>query len=186
MARPRSEAARQKMLDAVTELALAHGVRAVTIDEVARLSGVAKTTIYRHFPSKNELIITALDGITPVPEAPDTGRFRDDLVQLLGNVMPIFCDRNLRALYLDILATATFDQELAELQHSMMQGRGQALASIVERAKQRGELPADLHLDVAFELIEGPLIVRSMTDPASLEDLDLESLVDRIIARLHA
>ena len=186
MARPRSEAARQKMLDAVTELALTHGVRALTIDEVARRSGVAKTTIYRHFPSKNELIVTALDGITPVPEVPDTGCLHDDLVQFLGSVMPIFASRNLRALFLDVMATAIFDEELAELQHSMMQGRGQALASIVEQAKERGELPADLDLDAAFELIEGPLIVRSLGDPASLDDLDLEELVERIIARLHA
>jgi len=185
MARPRSEEARQKMLDAVTELALTRGVRALTIDEVARRSGVAKTTIYRHFPSKNQLIVTAIDGITPVPEVPDTGCLHDDLVQFLGNVLPIFADRDLRALFLDIMATAVFDQELAGLHHSMMEARGQALASIVTRAKARGELPDDMAMDVAFVLIEGPLIVRSLSDPATLDDLDLERLVERIIARLN-
>ena len=186
MARPRSEEARHKMLDAATELALDVGIRAFTVDELARRSGVAKTTIYRHFPSKNELIITALDGVTPVPDTPDTGNLHDDLVSFLGNVLPIFASPKLRALFLDVLAAATFDEELAELQAAMMSGRGAALLTIIERARARNEIPPDIDNDTAFELIEGPLIIRSLSNPAQVEQLDLEDLVATIIRRLHA
>lgn len=186
MARPRSSEARQKMLDAATELALDVGIRAFTVDELARRSGVAKTTIYRHFPSKNELIITALDGVTPIPEVPDTGNLHDDLVIFLGNVLPIFASAKLRALFLDIFAAATFDEELAALQSSMMNGRGEALMTIVARARERGEMPPELDHDVVVELIEGPLIFRSLTNPSRLDGLDLEELTATIIRRLNA
>ena len=174
------------MLETATELARDVGIRSFTIEELARRSGVAKTTIYRHFPSKNAIIIAALDGVTPVPTLVDTGSFRDDLVHFLGEVLPIFASRDLRALFLDLLAVSTFDPELAELGGSMMEGRGAALATIVTRAVDRGELPADLDLDTGFELIEGPLLIRSIAFPDALDDLDLDDLVTRIIARLHA
>jgi len=50
MARPRSEEARRKVLGAASDLMAARGVASLTIDEVAARSGVAKTTIYRHWP----------------------------------------------------------------------------------------------------------------------------------------
>lgn len=174
------------MLDAATELALDVGVRAFTVDELARRSGVAKTTIYRHFPSKNELIVTALDGVTPVPEVPDTGNLHDDLVVFLTNVLPIFASAKLRALFLDIFAAATFDEELAALQASMMSGRATALMTIVQHARDRDEIPNDLDDETAFELIEGPLIVRSLSQPAQLDGLDIEQLVATIIRRMNA
>lgn len=185
MARPRSEAARQKMLDAATELALAVGVRAFTIEEVARRSGVAKTTIYRHFSSKNQLIIAALDGITPMPEVPDTGGLHDDLVIFLGNVLPIFASTQLRVLFLDVAAASVLDPELQSLQETMMAGRGRALTTIVERGKQRGEMPASMSMDLAVELIEGPMIIRGLTNPSALDNLDLDELVTVIIRRLN-
>ncbi|MEM7094914.1 MAG: TetR/AcrR family transcriptional regulator [Actinomycetota bacterium] len=185
MARPLSETARSKMLDAAASLALDVGVRSFTVDEVARRSGVAKTTIYRHFTGKNELIIAALDGLTPVPEIPDTGNFHDDLVIFLGNIRPIFRDDRLRALFFDVFAAATFDEELAQAQQAMMASRAVALTSIVARGIGRGELPPDLEEETIFELIEGPFIVRSFGNPASLDTLDLEELAATIIRRCH-
>ena len=50
MARPRSEEARRKALAAATDLIVERGVANLSIEEVAARSGVAKTTIYRHWP----------------------------------------------------------------------------------------------------------------------------------------
>ena len=98
MARPRSEAARQKMLGATVEIAFEHGVNAVTFDEVARRSGVAKTTIYRHFDTKNQLVMEALDGATVFPAIPDTGTLRTDLLDFFTTIQPMFRNERLRAL----------------------------------------------------------------------------------------
>ena len=60
MGRPLSDEARERMLRAALEVVLEIGVPGFTIDEVARRSGVAKTTIYRHFDSRNDLLVGKL------------------------------------------------------------------------------------------------------------------------------
>ena len=174
------------MLDAAADLLLEHGVRGVSIDAVAKRSGVAKTTIYRHFSSKNELLVAALDGRMPVPEMPDTGTFRSDLIALYRDVIPIFQSAELRALFLDVMAVSARDPELASLRGAMMADRFAVVQTIVGRGIERGELPGDLDFGTMIDVIEGPLILRSLRDPKSLADLDLEALADTAITKLNA
>ncbi|MEQ1787759.1 MAG: helix-turn-helix domain-containing protein, partial [Acidimicrobiales bacterium] len=76
MARPRSEEARQAALDATVDLLLANGVEGVTFDDVAARSGVAKTTLYRHFGSKQAMVVTAASSCFVELATPDTGDLR--------------------------------------------------------------------------------------------------------------
>ena len=186
MARPYSKVARAKMLGAATELVLATGVRGFNIDEVARRSGVAKTTIYRHFPNPNELLVAALDGATEVPPTPNTGSLRGDLLEFLASVLPIFANPTVRALSFEIFAAAIRDPELRHLYASMMRGRQIPTKTIFDRGLARGEISPDLDYSSAFEIIEGPFIIRSLVQPETLDDIDLESLVDRILVLLKA
>ena len=55
-----------------------------------------------------------------------------------------------------------------------------------DRGRERGEIPAGIDDDTAFELIEGPLIIRALANPAQLDDLDLDGLVETIIRRINA
>ena len=144
MARPRSDAAREKMLGATAEIVLADGVNAVTFDEVARRSRVAKTTIYRHFETKNQLLIEALDGQTRVPPVPDTGNLRADLLDFFTTIQPLFANEQLRAATLDLMAAAARDNELGILHRHTVRDRTKAMQTIFTRAQARGELPADL------------------------------------------
>ena len=59
--RSRSRIARERILDTAYELFSRRGVRDVGIDEVIERAGVAKATLYRHFPSKDELVIAFLE-----------------------------------------------------------------------------------------------------------------------------
>ena len=186
MARPRSEAAREKMLRATAEIVFEAGVNAVTFDEVARRSGVAKTTIYRHFETKNTMLMAALDGATAMPRLPDTGSLRQDLLDFFAEIMPIFADEHLRLTALDIMAAAARDDELADLQRNMVRDRTSSMQTIFDRAKRRGELPDDLDYTDAFDFLEGPFMVRTLLYPEKLADLDVERTVDRIIGALSA
>ena len=184
MARSLSDAARTKMLRAATDLVLDRGVDRFSVDEVARRSGVAKTTIYRHFASAKELLVAALDRAMEAPPTPDTGSLREDLLEYLASVRPTFADVPLRNLFFEIYTASARDPELRELQHTLMRGRAGPTMTIFENARARGELPPDLDYPTMAEIVQGPFIVRSMFRPETLADVDLEALADRLLADL--
>ncbi|MDX2380683.1 MAG: TetR/AcrR family transcriptional regulator [Acidimicrobiia bacterium] len=185
MGRPLSDEARERMLRAALEVVVEIGVPGFTIDEVARRSGVAKTTIYRHFDSRNDLLVAALDGSMSVPATPDTGSLRDDLVEFLTSVRPIFADPIVRALFLDLLAASARDPELAAMQQGMMAQRSGPTRVIYERAKRRGDISPDIGYVEAFDIMEGPFILGSLFRPRSLEHVDIEALVDKMLPQLQ-
>jgi AcrR family transcriptional regulator len=172
------------MLRAASELVLERGVDRFSVDEVARRSGAAKTTIYRHFASAKELLVAALDQTMEAPPTPDTGSLRQDLLEYLASVRPMFADVALRNLFFEIYTASTRDPELRALQHKLMRGRTGPTLTIFENARARGELPADLDYPTMAEIVQGPFIVRSMFRPETLADIDLEALADRLLTDL--
>ncbi|MGI9621196.1 MAG: TetR/AcrR family transcriptional regulator [Acidimicrobiales bacterium] len=184
MSRPPSQTARAKMLAATTDLVCASGVGALTIEEVARNSGVAKTTIYRHFQTRNQLLVAALDGALPTPPTPNTGSLRQDLLDFATSVVPIFADPGLRLVFLEITAAATRDPELRDLQQALTKARSKPLQTIYQNAVGRGELSDSITYTQAFDIVEGPLIVRALISPEELEDFDLESAVEHMMQLL--
>lgn len=78
---PRPARSRARLLDAATALLRSGGPSAVTVDAVTRASNVARATLYRHFPSGNDLLAAAFHAlIPPAPIPPDTGSLRDRLI----------------------------------------------------------------------------------------------------------
>lgn len=184
MARPRSRAARRKVLDAAAETLFDVGVPSFTIDEVARRSGVAKTTIYRHFGDRNGLLVEAIDAAIESPTVPDHGTLRDDLLDFLAQVRPIFADDKLRAVTFEVSAAGIRDPELRARFGSMMAGRMRATYTIFSNAQRRGEIAPDLSHVEALEIMEGPFIVRSFGMPELIDDIELARLVERMLVLL--
>src|SRR5215203_5293355 len=87
MARPRSEEARRKALAAAIDLLVEKGVGDLTIEEVAQRSGVAKTTIYRHWPERASLIVDTVRTSFEHVSTPDTGSLRGDLETFFGGLV---------------------------------------------------------------------------------------------------
>ncbi|CDQ46874.1 MULTISPECIES: TetR/AcrR family transcriptional regulator [Mycolicibacterium] len=81
---PRPARSRARLLDAATTLLRTGGPSAVTVDAVIRASNVARATLYRHFPSGNDLLAAAFHAlIPPVPPPPEDGTLRDRLIAAL-------------------------------------------------------------------------------------------------------
>src|SRR4051812_35901624 len=76
----------EAILQAVGEELGRVGYADLRIEDVATLSGVNKTTIYRRWPQKSELVTAAVERLTPVPEVYDTGSLRSDLLALLHDI----------------------------------------------------------------------------------------------------
>lgn len=82
---PRSARSRARLLDAATALLRAGGPGAVTIDAVTRHANVARATLYRHFPSANDLVAAAFTSLIPPPPMPPAaGSLRDRLIAVVG------------------------------------------------------------------------------------------------------
>lgn len=158
----------------------------LTADRVARRSGVAKTTIFRHFSSVHDLVVAALDDMVNPVATPDTGSLRGDLIELFGSRLPLSGDPRFRRMVLGLLsASATSnDPELARVNETMQRLRAEPIRDVLSLAIARGEARADIDLTDAIDLIEGPLFTRAMLRGERLTPTDLETLIDLTISGL--
>lgn len=161
MPRPLSTEAREKAISAAQELIAENGIGGFTLDGVSKRSGVAKSTLYRHWGSGNVLLVHAIDcAIERVP-TPNTGSLRGDLRELMTTFVGIANVRANRRLILDVHSAAATDPELASVRASLMFERTRPVREAVERAIDRGEIPP-IDLERASTFIEGPLLARMM------------------------
>ncbi len=184
LARPRSETARYMAIAAATDVVLDLGIRGFSIDEVARRSGVAKTTIYRHFPDRDELLIHAIDATVVYPETPDAGSLRGDLIEFLKLIHPNFADARANAAHQELFAAMARNPELRVVNERVSGDRRSPLHELRRRWRERGDIRTDLTMLDMFEIVDGPFIVRSLLGPHALADVDYEALADRIILQL--
>ena len=145
MARPRSDEARRKALDAARELIVEKGVVNLTIEDVAARSGVAKTTIYRHWPERTALIVDTVNAMFEHLRTPDTGSLRGDLEAFFGAVMQHRPLRQRRpASCRPIIEAADRDPEMAYLLDRIGSERERVCRTIIERALERGEIRPEI------------------------------------------
>ena len=184
MARPRSEEAKQRVLDAAQHLLGEQGVDAFTVEEVAKRSGVAKTTIYRHWPSRDQLMLESLDCLVHTFPTPNTGSLPGDLEAFFVQLSTVVSDPAMSQMMLDVIAAAAKDPEIAELHREMMAERLGPLRTIIDLARGRSELPADLDTDLALDLIEGPFFLRKVIRRESIDEATVRRMVAFIVAGL--
>ena len=145
-----------------TEAALADGgYEALSIEDVARRAGVHKTTVYRRWPSKAELVADALrERSTARVEVPDTGTLAGDLRALARAVVANIGSDDGSAITRNLLAATITSDAVADDMPKFWSERLQLTGAIIDRAVARGELPAGVDPNVILETLIGPLYVR--------------------------
>jgi AcrR family transcriptional regulator len=184
--RPRSEKAQQAILAAAIDLLLEHGLHAMSMDAVAERAGVSKATIYRWWPSKELLALDALatEWQVTAPDATrDTGSLRGDLLARLRPWLRQLRDKPYGRVVAGLVATAQADADFAELYlERFVRPRRDAMRPVLLRAVERGEIPATVDLEVALDLIYGPIYHRMLHGHAPLDEHFARNLVDTILA----
>jgi AcrR family transcriptional regulator len=173
-AKPRGDAFVQAVLEAtLTELA-AQGYERLSIPQIAFLADVNKTSIYRRWPSKAELVRDALASvITPASQAPDTGNLQGDLLELAKSLVAFLQSPAGKAI-VSIMLTQSEDSELRALAQASYQNANQQAPFIVmQRAMKRGELkaqidPAQVLFTLAGTVMHRLFVERSIADEAFL------------------
>ena len=178
--RPRSEQARVAVLDAAAELMLERNLAAVSMDEVAAHAGVSKATIYRWWPSKEILALDALyHEWEAVPDGRDTGTLRGDLLHLLRPWARLVARRPYGRVMAALIAHAQSDPAFAQQYRAQfVQPRRDQARAVLRRAIDRGEIPADTKIEVALDLIYGPIYHRLLHQHAPLNDRFVREIVD--------
>jgi AcrR family transcriptional regulator len=179
--RPRSETARKAVLAAASELLLDHGLHAVSMDAVAERAGVSKATIYRWWPKKETLALDMLftEWSAVTPQKFESGVLRSDLIALLGAWTRLSSSRPFGRVVAALLAEARTDPAFsAEYQRRMLEPRRDTARMIFAHAVARGEIPGETRVEVAIDLLYGPLYHRLLHGHAPLDDQFVDDVVD--------
>ncbi len=183
--RPGGRAARVRaaVLAATEELLMEVGYDELTVEDVARRAGVHKTTVYRRWPTKPELISDAVreQSAEAVP-IPDTGSLVGDLRRLARYVARNVGTAGGALRSRTIVAAAASSEELAVGINAFWAHRLALCAPIVERAIERGEVPPDTDPDLVIETLVGPIWLRLLVTGERIDD----ELADQVAGLVDA
>ncbi len=179
--RPRSEKARVAILQAAAELLLARGLSEVSMDAVAERAGVSKATIYRWWPTKETLALDALynEWAAAVPSPRVTGSLRGDLLSLLRPWARLAGSRPYGRVIAALITEAQTDPAFAQVYQSrFVEPRREQARAVFRRAIERGEIPPDANVEVAVDMVYGPLYHRLLHGHAPLTERFVRDVVD--------
>jgi AcrR family transcriptional regulator len=181
--RPRSERAERAILAATLDLLAEHGVTGLTMEAVAARAGVAKTTVYRRWSTKEELVVDTLVQLKgPVPAAP-AGPVRESLCLLLNRMRAGWQTGGSAGLMRRLIGDADDYPQLTEAYwRRVVSPRRQVLRAVLERGVDAGQVRPDADLDLMIELLVAPLLVRTVIRPVPVTDDQVAEIVDAVLA----
>lgn len=158
-----------------------HGLDGLAIEDIAARAGVNKTTIYRRWGTREDLLADALVANSGRQiEIPDTGRLRDDFVVFALRVRDALVAPTSQAL-LSALAGGSHHERLDDVGRRFWAERLAAARPIVERASARGEATHDVAADDLVLRIVGPLWLGVMGPGRPLSDAFVEQTVHIVL-----
>jgi AcrR family transcriptional regulator len=151
------------------------------MDDVAADAGVAKTTVYRRWPTKPALVAEAvrtlyLDRIDPV----DTGDLRSDLVALGCGFHELLYEGPGRVLE-DLVRESGMTRELAGVVATTTDARRRAYRAVLDRAVERGELDPGVPHELVIDMLVGPLWTRLLITDTPMTASDVEAAVGAVL-----
>ena len=183
---PRVARSRAAVIEATLALVAELGIGETTVDAIAERSGVAKTTIYRHWPGKPAIVLDALSTVMAAPEDPDTGAVRDDLVVLVTGFATGLSQGLLAPLLTSMMEAAERDPEVARLHRDEAAARHQVLRDAVVRGVGRGELSRGTDADEVVAAVVGPVVYRRLIAHEPVDAARVEAIVDRALRAWRA
>jgi AcrR family transcriptional regulator len=164
------------------------GYAALSVEAVAKRAGVGKAAIYRRWPSKLALVSDVLTRVgSNLAVMPDTGNLRTDVAILLRQLRRILRHPLVARILPDLHAEMPRTPELAKAVRSRLQVYRRAQAeAVLRRAMQRGELPANIDLELATDLLGSMIYWRMIITRHPADRAYLNRLTDLIVGALKA
>jgi len=172
---------RATVLGVTAELLFERGFAGASVDEISRRSGVAKTTIYRHWPTRSNLLRDACSTIGTPLAVPDTGSIEEDLTALMINLAQVLRSAKWTSVLPSVIDAAERDPDIAEMYSKLQEGYSAPLKSVIQRAIQKGKLPKTTDAGVLIAALNGPLFYRRWFSREPLTEAFAKQIVRRVI-----
>ena len=178
--RPRSTKSHQAILKATLELLGEVGFESMSIEAISTRAGVGKTTIYRRYSSKEELVADAIESIRQEVVIPNTGNLWGNLDLLIENAAQITLSPLGQQSVAMIISSAASNSQFAQIYWTKyLQPRREAFAVVIERAKIRNEIDPNLDSGLIFDSMSGIMLYALIFPPAN------ESWTEYVRRALH-
>ncbi|GAA2464662.1 TetR/AcrR family transcriptional regulator [Streptomyces macrosporus] len=196
--RPRSAAADRAILDATRSALVELGWGRLTMGDVALRAGVAKTTLYRRWSNKNEMVVDAVAVLFDELELPDRGSLRADVEGVVLSFAELLERPETKTALMAVVAEATHDEALrARIRAAIVERQKRLVVEGRRRAQARGELPPDppgprgaaeaaRAVDLVFDVIAGAVLHRCLVSAERVTPVWAESLTTLLLHGLTA
>ena len=159
-----------------------HGYAALSLERIARRAGVNKTSLYRRWRTREQLVLDAmLDRAGEQIPVPDTGSLREDLLALARTVVANATAPEVAAMARAVVAQSPHDAELAAANARFWTQRIAIDGAIVERAIERGEARPGTEPARVVEAVIGPIHLRLLLTGEPVDDAFLEEVVEIVV-----
>lgn len=179
--RPAAEV-RAGVLAAAAELLFAEGLPAVTFDRVATAAGSSKNTLYKWWPSSGALAAEAYFArVEPALGFPDSGDIRADLRTQLRSFVRVLTEQRAGPVIAQLIGAAQTDPALrAAFSRGYSRPRRDLALAALTRARERGQLRADLDLDLVIDQLWGACYHRLLIPDEPITEAFADELVDTL------
>ncbi|WP_328873897.1 TetR/AcrR family transcriptional regulator [Streptomyces sp. NBC_00287] len=192
--RPRSAAADAAILAATREALVELGWSGLTLSDVAVRAGVAKTTLYRRWSGKNELVVDAVAELFDELELPDRGTLGADIEGVVLQFAAILARPEAKSGLMAVVAESTRDDALRErIRASIVDRQKRLVLEGRSRAQARGELPpesdpveASRTVDLIFDVVAGAVVHRCLVSAEPADEEWVRSFTRVLVAGLAA
>ncbi|MFI9050642.1 TetR-like C-terminal domain-containing protein [Streptomyces sp. NPDC053427] len=156
----RTARTRQAVLAAVFEELGQGGFAALSMEKIAQASGIHLATLYRRWRCVEGLVCDLLTGLSAEVPLPDTGTLEGDLRVLARTIAAFYADERMRSLIEAVVSAAARDAEAATVLRNFFAERLPLAGRMVDRAIERGELPADTDPEMVMTGLGAPFYYR--------------------------
>jgi AcrR family transcriptional regulator len=168
--RPRSLEADEAILEAAVDVFAEVGLEALTMEGVAARAGVGKNTLYRRYPNKLDLVVSAVRCYTKVgAPAPDTGTTRGDLRAIVDDLVAIVTDTPMGRMLPTLVAARARVPELDVAYSEIVADKRARSSAVVQRGIERGDLRADADVEAVVDCLVSPIFYRFLVTHAPLD-----------------
>lgn len=181
---PRVAKSHAAVMQAATDLLVEGGPDALTVDAVVARSGVAKSTVYRHWSTRDALVADVFHHCAPVLTDVDASTpFTQALRQLIDELLTIMDDPQWKRLIPALMLLKSQQGDIAELDGEMKAQQTHVIGELLERGVADGVLRPEVldDVEVTITLLVGPILMAGLVESVPLDAALAERVIDQFL-----